>query len=88
LAICNAAKNAATTAMAPEADFIICRARAAAGREDEPGGRGVSYGQAGGALLLSNTRGGPSTVIEGSSRFVGELPTAPPAALLKSLPTA
>ena len=37
MAICNAAKNAATTAMAPEADFIICRARAAAGREDERG---------------------------------------------------
>ena len=30
----------------------------------------------GGAPLLANARGGPSTVIEGSGRFVGEPPTA------------
>jgi general secretion pathway protein D len=29
----------------------------------------------GGAPLLANARGGPSTIIEGSGRFVGELPT-------------
>jgi general secretion pathway protein D len=29
----------------------------------------------GGAPLLANARGGPSTIIEGSGRFVGEPPT-------------
>jgi general secretion pathway protein D len=38
-------------------------------------GLGRSSDRSGGALLLANNRGGQSTIIEGSGRFVGEPPT-------------
>jgi len=38
-------------------------------------GAQARYDQTGGAPLLANTRGGQSTIIEGSGRFVGEPPT-------------
>jgi general secretion pathway protein D len=45
------------------------------------------YDRTSSAPLLANTRGGQSTVIEGSGRFVGEPPTGASAGHLKMSPT-
>jgi general secretion pathway protein D len=65
LSACQTIDNGPATSEWSSAPAPGMRTSGAQGRADQPGG----------ALLLANTRGGQSTFIEGSGRFVGELPT-------------